>query len=261
MTASPTDDQAERRIQELTRALSEAQEQHAATAEILRIISRSPIGLESVLDTLVRTAAKFCRADDVVILRLDHDAFRAVAHHGPVRAPIGYAVPTGRGTVAGRSVMERRPIHVADLQGETEEFPEGSASAQELGYHMIVIAPLLREHDALGTILLRRTEVTPFSEKADRTAEDLRRSGGHRLREHTAVRSRTGKQTRAAGVARLPDCHWRGVGSNLPFAEPVATCARYHCADRATALPIRSSTILQVGKRQVSPSCPERNQP
>jgi len=62
-------------------------------------------------------------------------------------------------------VLEGRAVHVADLEAETEEFPEGSALARELGYRTILSVPLLREGVPLGAIILRRTAVEPFSDK------------------------------------------------------------------------------------------------
>ena len=82
-----------------------------------------------------------------------------------MRAPAGYVIPAVRGTVAGRCVLERRPIHVADLQTETEAYPAGSAIARELGHRTILVIPLLREAVPLGAISLRRNKVEPFSDK------------------------------------------------------------------------------------------------
>src|SRR5204863_6127937 len=70
-----------------------------------------------------------------------------------------------RGTVAGRTVLERRTVHVIDLRAEVEDFPEGSANARRFGHRSIVGVPLLREGAAIGTIQLRRAEVKPFTEK------------------------------------------------------------------------------------------------
>src|SRR5262249_57015942 len=105
-----------------------------------------------------------CAADDVGILRPQGDGLAVVAHHGPIPAPHGYMVPV-RGSVTGRCLMERRPIHVADLQAETEAYPEGSAVARELGHRTILAVPLLREGVPLGAINLRRDKVELFTDK------------------------------------------------------------------------------------------------
>jgi class 3 adenylate cyclase len=156
----------ETEVARLSRELNEALERQTATAEILKIISASPTELQSVLEVVVKSAARFCEADDVSIFELDGQDLRSAAHWGPLPSlDIGVRFPCSRGHVAGRLVLERRPVHVIDLQAEAEEFPEGSAFAKRLGHRTILGAPLLREGVAIGTIQLRRTEVHPFTDR------------------------------------------------------------------------------------------------
>ena len=155
----------ETEVVRLTRERDEALEQRTATAEVLKIISTSPTQLQPVLEVVVKSAARFCEADDVTIFELDGQDLRAAAHWGMIPVEIGLRFPCTRGSVAGRIVLERRPVHVIDLQAEAEEFPEGSAMARRLGHRTIAGVPLLREGVAVGTIQLRRTEVNPFTDK------------------------------------------------------------------------------------------------
>jgi GAF domain-containing protein len=147
------------------RDLIEALEQQTATAEILRVISTSPTDLEPVLDTVVKSAARFCGAYDASMFRLNADTLKVVAHHGPIPHPVGRLIPVSRRPISGRAVLERRAVHVTDIQAEVEGFPEGQAWAHEHGWRTILSVPLLREGAAMGTIVLRRAEMNPFTDK------------------------------------------------------------------------------------------------
>jgi two-component system, NtrC family, sensor kinase len=153
----------QKQLDQRTRERDEALEQQAATAEVLKIISSSPKELQPVLEAVVRSAARFCEAEDVTIFELDGQDLRAVAHCGAIPQDIGIRFPCARGHVAGRTVLERKPIHVLDLQAEAEEFPEGSAFAKRFGQRTTFGVPLLLEGEAIGTIQLRRAEVNPFT--------------------------------------------------------------------------------------------------
>jgi GAF domain-containing protein len=172
MTASPTDDlaSAERRIQELTKELTrargelaEAQEQQTATAEILRVISNSPTEPQRVFSEIAASAACLCDAYDVVIRQVDGDSLLLVAHHGPIL--VGGTFPLTRGVFMARVVLDQRTIHVADLQAESDEYPEGSDNARRLGLRTVLGVPLIRAGEAIGVIAIRRTEVRPFTDR------------------------------------------------------------------------------------------------
>src|SRR5262249_21288601 len=157
MTASPTDDlaSAERRNRELDIELAEAREQQAATAQILAAISSSPTDAQRIFVHIAASAAHLCRASNAAILKVDHNHLQLVAHHGSIRIDaIGQGrIPLARGVVTGRAVIERRILHVPDLQVETEDYPEGSELARRLGYRTILAVPLIGGDEAIGAIL------------------------------------------------------------------------------------------------------------
>jgi GAF domain-containing protein len=154
--------------------LSEALEQQTATSEILRAIASSPTDIRPVLETVTKSAARFCGAPDVVLLRLDGDVLRAAAAVGEYAKVMtlkagsidAVTVPLTRGSVSGRAALERRSIHIRDLLAESEdEFPVGRELQRRFGHRTMLAAPLLREGVSLGVIGLFRMEVKPFTDK------------------------------------------------------------------------------------------------
>src|SRR6516165_1926369 len=149
-------------IARLTRELHEAQDQQRTTSEILGVVARSRTDLRSVLDTVCQSAAQLCEAYDATIWRPDGDRLFPAAHHGPITQID--SVPLVRGTVLGRSVLDKRTVHVADVQTQVE-FPLSSEYARRLGYRTGLFVPLMREGVAIGVIALRRTEAQLFTER------------------------------------------------------------------------------------------------
>ena len=143
--------------------MSEALEQQTATAEILRVISSSPTDYQPVFDAIVRTAGLVCGAVDALLWTTDGDELVVRAHHGPLPATIGARQPM-HGSVAGYAVRQARVVHVKDLT-EADDFPAGRDLARRLGWRTTLSAPLLGEGVAIGAILIRRSEVRPFSDQ------------------------------------------------------------------------------------------------
>ena len=154
-------------LRQRTDDLTESLEQQTATSEVLKVISTSPTEIQPVLDAVGQNAARLCEATNAVIFRLDGNLLRPAAVYGeiPLATHPPEGLPVTRDTVTGRAVFERRTIHVRDLASEQDEYPEGSRHAAIDGHRTTLATPLLRKGVPVGAILIRRTEVRPFSPK------------------------------------------------------------------------------------------------
>jgi two-component system, NtrC family, sensor kinase len=154
-------------VARLTRERDEAIEQQRATADVLKVISRSTYDLQTVLSALTKSAAQLCAADLGLIFQQDGDVLRLVASFGvsceAERYWVEHPVPVGRGSASGRALLEGRAIHIPDVLAD----PEYRATRyQELaGYRSTLGVPLLRDGTTIGVFGLGRREPNPFTEK------------------------------------------------------------------------------------------------
>jgi GAF domain-containing protein len=152
-------------VQAKTRELSEALVYQTGSGNILRVIASSPTDIAPVLRAIVESACELCEAYDAIVRLKDGDHLYSSAHYGPI--PISTDTwPINRYSASGHAVIDKKPVHVHDMQSaEGDEFPESQARARRLGHRTILTVPLLREGESIGAIILRRTEVHPFSDK------------------------------------------------------------------------------------------------
>src|SRR6516165_799242 len=135
----------------------------SAMREILRLISNSAGNVGTILKSVAEQAAHICQAQFVDILLVENDNLRDVAWFGELKRTLAF--PLDRFTVAGRSVCEMRPVSVDDLQNASDEFARGRELARKEGHRSILAVPLIRDGRAVGTIMIRRTEIRPFEHR------------------------------------------------------------------------------------------------
>ena len=145
------------------RELSEVLEQQTATTEILRVIASSPTDLQPVLDVVAENAARLFEATDALIRRVEADILRLVASYGPL--PTSQTRPISRQVVSGRAVIDRQTIHVHDIAVAEDEFPDTRTRGIPEGVRTFLATPLLCKGVPIGTIVIRRMEARPFSDK------------------------------------------------------------------------------------------------
>jgi signal transduction histidine kinase len=216
----------------LFQELKESLEQQTATSEILSVIATSPTDLQPVLDTVAESAARLCESMDAQIYRAEGDKVRKVASYGsisPVLA-IGETRPLNRGLVGSRAIVDRQLIHIHDMMAEREDEWDFWHLDKQQGVRTILAVPLLREGIPIGSILIRRTEVRPFSEKQIallKTFSDQGVIAIENVRLFQELQARTRELARSVGELKALGEVGQIVSSTLDLQTVLSTIVRH----------------------------------
>src|SRR5262249_25290463 len=155
-----------RALTEAHAQVTEALEQQTATSNVLKVISRSTFDLQPVLETLIESAVRLCGADVGEVYRQDRDLYLTVAACGVTPEYIEnsrkYPIGLNRGSATGRAILDRRVVHIPDVDGDPEYTWAGRVAERT---PTLLAVPMLREAAVIGVITVGRRRIQPFTDR------------------------------------------------------------------------------------------------
>jgi two-component system NtrC family sensor kinase len=139
-------------LRRVSEQLESREREQTATSEILRLIATSSTDIQSVLDAIAQSAARLCEANDALIVQIEGDSLKRVAHYGPMEASLGRGPrEIDRNSVPGRTIVDRQPLHIRDLAAVPEdEF--ATPFARQTGVRTLLATPMMREEMPMGRL-------------------------------------------------------------------------------------------------------------
>jgi GAF domain-containing protein/anti-sigma regulatory factor (Ser/Thr protein kinase) len=155
-------------LRQRTSDLTESLDQQTATAKVLDVISRSAFDLQAVFETVVESSGRLCGADRAFLLRFDGELLRLAASHGATpewRAWVEqHPIRPGRHSSSARAALERRTIHIPDVEADPE-YTYGASMRGVERFRTLLAVPILKGNDLLGVLIVYHLEVRPFTDK------------------------------------------------------------------------------------------------
>ena len=212
-------------VQARTAELQDSLEYQTATSDVLSVISRSPSHVLPVLNAIVQTAGNLCRADLALFYSLENGMYHLVAANNPEATLVKYAserpIPPGRGSLVGRTALERSTVHLPDCLSDPEFTYQHH---QRVGaFRSMLGVPLLRDGTPVGVFSLLRTAAKPFSDKQIELVEtfaDQAVIAIENARLFAEVQARTAELTESLEQQTATSEVLQVIGSSLTDTQP-----------------------------------------